>query len=136
MKTRFFLIGGVILALLFAGFQQSALAKGGDDGGGNRVRITLTGSAAYPAAKAKATYKATAEEREFQVEAENLKSLSGKTVSVLVNGTRVGTMKVNALGTARLSLNTNAGAAVPTIAAGSSVRIRTAAGALIASGSF
>ncbi len=48
----------------------------------------------------------------------------------------LGSMTVDALGEARLNLNTEMGARVPTIQKGSAVRVQTAGGALVVSGKF
>ena len=87
------------------------------------TRITLTGSARYPATKGTAKYKVDGE-REFQVEMENVRSLAGKTLNVFVNGKKVGSFVVNTLGAGRLNLNTIRGDIVPMIRSGSIVRIK------------
>lgn len=125
---------GVFMAALLLGtfmIAPAAHAKGGD-----AIRITLNGSAQYANAKGTAKYKDRGGEREFQVELENVKSLAGKTVDVYANGAKVGSFKVTALGTGRFSRNSDLGQTVPAIRAGSSVQIKTRAGALIVSGSF
>jgi hypothetical protein len=101
------------------------------------IRITLNSSAAYPGVKAKAKYKNRNGERELQVEAENLRV--GTVVSVCVSGIRAGGATANALGNARLNLNSNAGQTVPNVSSGTGIAVRTGgscSGALIASGSF
>jgi hypothetical protein len=132
MKTRMFLLAALVAAVMLGGLSQSALAKDG----GNKVRINLTHSAAYPSAKGKADYKNKGGEREFQVEVENIKQLAGKKVSILVNGAEVGSATVNSLGEARLELNSDRGNAVPNIKAGDKVEVRKRGGDLIVSGSF
>jgi hypothetical protein len=101
------------------------------------IRITLRSSAAYAGVKAKAKYKNRNGERELQVEAENLRV--GTVVSVCVSGVRAGGATANALGNARLNLNSNAGQTVPNVTSGTGIAVRaggTCSGALIASGSF
>jgi hypothetical protein len=132
MKTRMFLFAALVAALLVGGFSHEAFAKGG----GTKTRITLAASSAYPNAKGKATYKVDGSEREFQVEAENIKKLAGKTVSVFVNGTKVGSAKVNSLGEANMELNTDLGHTVPGIKAGDKVQVKSPSGQLIVSGTF
>lgn len=125
---------GVFMAALLLGtfmIAPAAHAKGGD-----ATRINLTGSAQYQNAKGTAKYKDRGGEREFQVELENAKSLAGKTVDVYANGVKVGSFKVSALGTGRLSRNSDRGQSVPVISSGSAIQIKTRAGALIVSGSF
>jgi hypothetical protein len=101
------------------------------------IRITLNSSAAYPGVKAKAKYKNRNGERELQVEAENLRV--GTVVSVCVSGLRADGATANALGNARLNLNSNAGQTVPNVTSGTAIAVRaggSCSGALIASGSF
>ena len=121
-----------LAALLLGSFMAApaAYAKGGD-----ATRIVLKGSAQYPNVKGTAKYKADGGEREFQVELENAKALMGKTLDVYANGMRVGSFKVSALGTGRLSRNTDLGQAVPQISAGSGVQIKWGS-VLVAQGSF
>lgn len=120
-------------ALLMGTFMiaPAAHAKGGD-----ATRITLRGSAQYANAKGTAKYKNEGGEQEFQVELENAKALKGTTVRVYANGRQVGSMRVNNLGRAELNLNSDRGQTVPNITGGARVEIKTAAGVLIASGSF
>ena len=67
---------------------------------------------------------------------EDAKKLAGKTLTVRIGGKAVGAMKVSVLGRARLVRNTEAGQSVPASVAGKSVRITTAAGKLVAAGTF
>jgi hypothetical protein len=53
-----------------------------------------------------------------------------------VNGHLFATPRVNSLGHFTVNHNTGAGQAVPTIKAGSTVRVRTLGGTLIAGGTF
>jgi hypothetical protein len=103
---------------------------------GSVMRVSLTGSSAFPAAKGTAKYKVQGAEREFQVEVENVRVLAGKTLSVLVNGKQAGSMRVNTLGEARLSLNTTNRQMVPVIKKGSLVTVKTAAGKVVVAGRF
>jgi hypothetical protein len=103
---------------------------------GTVVRIALKGSAQFPSVKGAAKYKVDGAQREFQVEVENIKSLAGQRLRVLVNGTKVGTFVVNSLGAGRLNLNTTRGNTVPVIVTGSRIQIKTGTGALVASGRF
>lgn len=126
-------LAAFLTALLLGTFMiaPAAHAKGGD-----AIRISLNGSAQYPNAKGTAKYKAAGGEREFQVELENARALAGKTLNVFVNGTRVGSLRVSALGVGRFSRNTDLGQNVPMISAGSKVQIKTGTGTLVVSGSF
>lgn len=131
MKTRMFILAALVAVLLVGGFSNVTLA-----GGGTRTRITLTSAGTYANAKGKATYKVNGSEREFQVEVENIKKLAGQSVNVFVNGKKVGTATVDALGAARLNRNSDLGQTVPNIKAGDKVQVKNAAGVLIVSGSF
>jgi hypothetical protein len=107
----------------------TALAVGG-------TRIVLKPAKAYSAAKGSAQYEAKAGERELQVEVEHIRRLAGRQVVFVVAGKKLGTAKVSALGAARLSRNTERGQRVPQVTAGTVVKVRTAGGATIVSGSF
>ncbi len=102
---------------------------------GTVTKISLIGNTQYPAAKGTAKYKVDASEREFQVEVENVKSLAGKTLNVMVNGKKVGSFVVNSLGVGRLNLNSTRGNNVPLIQPGSTVRIRFGT-SLVVAGKF
>jgi hypothetical protein len=117
-----------LVALL--SFSVAAEAKG-------IVTITnLSGSAAYPTVVGKAKYKVDGVDREFEVEVQDARRLAGKTLTVLANGKVVGRMTVDALGNAALERSTELGQSVPRIASGSVVRVKTAAGVLVAKGTF
>ena len=135
MKTRMFLVAALVAVLVAGGLSHAAFAKGGS-GGGDRVRIALNGSAAYPNADGKASYKVKGSKREFEAEVEHVKKLKGQTVNVFVNGTKVASAKVDTLGQAETELSTELGNKVPTIKSGDKVEIKTAAGVVIVSGSF
>jgi hypothetical protein len=96
----------------------------------------LTGSAAYPRVSGEAKYKVDRGNRELEVEIEDANALAGRTLVVLVNGRRFGTMTVDALGNASIERSTQRGQAVPVISDGSTVRVKTAAGVLVAMGEF
>lgn len=100
------------------------------------LRISLRGGVAFANAKGTAKYRDRSGEREFQVEVENVKALAGRTLSVFVGSVKVGSMKVTALGAARLDLNSTRGQAVPVIRSGSVVQVRTGTGTLVVFGRF
>jgi predicted PilT family ATPase len=104
--------------------------------GGTVRQIALNGSAAFPAANGKAVYKVDGGERELQIEVEDIRRLAGARVNVFVNGNKIGSPRVSNLGEARVERNTDAGQSVPRIANGSTVRVRTQGGTLIARGTF
>lgn len=130
MRTRSVWITRLLMFVLLASFVTPALANDAD------IRISLKGSDSFSAAKGSAKYRDRGGEREFQVEVENIRKLAGSTLSVVVDGSKVGSMKVNSFGVARLNLNTDRGQAVPRIHSGSTVKVRTAAGTLVVSGMF
>jgi hypothetical protein len=96
----------------------------------------LSGSAAHPGVNGKAKYKVDGTDREFEVEIQDANRLRGQTLTVVVNGKAIGTMRVNSLGDASLERSTELGQSVPHIIDGSTVRIKTAAGVLVAKGTF
>jgi len=109
----------------------TVLAKGGEG-----TRIVLKPAKAFPAAKGSAKFKATAEERELQVEVEHVRRLAGKRVVFIVSGKKIATKKVNRFGAAEINRNSERGQFVPAVRAGTSVRVKTAVGVLIVKGSF
>lgn len=133
MKIRLFaLISLIVLFIAGCGVQQVPQELGSLK---VTVRLaTLSGSATHPTANGKATYKVDNNGiREFQAELEDARTLRGKTLSVYVGVANVGTMRINALGDGRLEL---VGTSAPVIRASSTptIRVRTAAGVLVASG--
>jgi predicted PilT family ATPase len=96
----------------------------------------LKSAKAFPAAKGSAKFKATAEERELQVEVEHIRRLAGKRVVFVVGGKKLASAKVNRFGAAKINRNSQRGQFVPAVQAGTSVKVKTAAGALIVRGSF
>jgi hypothetical protein len=117
-----------LLALMVA--VPAALAGGGG------TRISLKPAKAFPAAKGSAKFKARAGERELQVEVEHIRRLAGRRVVMVVAGSKLGTAKVSALGAAEISRNSERGQRVPRVAAGTAVKVRTAGGTTVVSGSF
>jgi hypothetical protein len=118
-------------ALLLAVSVPQVLASGGEG-----TRIVLKSAKAFPAAKGSAKFKATAEERELQVEVEHIRRLAGKRVVFVVGGKKVASAKVNRFGAAEVNRNSERGQFVPAVRAGTSVKVKTAGGALIVRGSF
>ena len=118
-------------ALLLTVGVPTVLAKGGDG-----TLVTLKAAKAFPAAKGSAKFKSSAEERELQVEVEHIRRLAGKRVVFVVGGKKIATKKVNRFGAAEINRNSQRGQFVPAVGAGTSVRVKTAGGALIVKGSF
>jgi hypothetical protein len=125
---RSFLITLVALAVAIP---AAALASGGEG-----TRIALKPAKAFPAAKGSAKFKAKPGERELQVEVEHIRRLAGRQVVFVVAGAKLGTAKVSALGAARLNRNSEHGQRVPQVKAGTVVKVRTAGGRTVVSGSF
>jgi hypothetical protein len=129
---------GVDGAALKSGSSSSSpttTASGGTVSNG-RVLITLARPAGAPfgTAKGKAKYSNRGGERELEIEAENIPA--GTAVEFLLDGAVIGTGTVTSLREVELNLNSDRGATVPASVTGKSVSVRTAAGAVIVSGSF
>lgn len=133
MKTRLFaLISLLVLVIAGCGVQPAPQEL-------ESLKVTtrlavLTGSATYPTANGKATYKVDNNGiREFGAEIQDVLALAGRSVNVFVGATKVGSMRLNALGDGNLDL---VGAAAPVIRPTSTpvIRVRTLSGVLVASG--
>jgi hypothetical protein len=99
------------------------------------LQISLAPSGTY-ALTGGAQYQAQPGQRELQVELEHLAALRGSSLVVRVDGVVVGSMKVAGNGIAQLTRNTELGQRVPAIGHGSTVTVKTAAGASVTSGRF
>ena len=130
MKKQWMLVVAVVAALSLLGVTPAAWASDRD------TIIRLDGSRAYPSANGKAKYANEGGEKEFEVEVEDARSLAGQTLAVIVDGRRVGSLKLNRIGDGELNLNSDEGDQVPTIVSGSRVRVRTSDGTLVVSGRF
>jgi len=130
---RFTIISALIAAIaMLAAIAPVASASGS----GTTRTISLHGSVSFPSATGKAVYKVKGGERELQIEVEHVRVLAGKQVHVFVNGALLATPRVNSLGAINVNRNTDAGQRVPVISNGSTVRVRTLGGTMIASGTF
>jgi hypothetical protein len=121
----------ITLAALVVAIPATALASGGEG-----TRIALKPAKAFPAAKGSAKFKAKPGERELQVEVEHIRRLAGRRVIFVVAGAKMGAARVNSLGAARLDRNSERGQQVPQVKAGTVVKISTAGGRTVVSGSF
>lgn len=99
------------------------------DGRGTIIQLKPT--AAYASAKGKAKYQVTGQ-RELEIEIEHIRRLAGTRVSFFVNSTKVGTSRVSALGEARVDRRGN----FPAVQSGTTIKVKTVGGRLIASGRF
>jgi hypothetical protein len=132
MRRTTFITALIACLALAVAIAPAASAKGG----GTTRTISLKGSVSFPNATGQAVSKVNGTERELEVDVQHIRSLAGKRVNVNVNGHLFATPRVNSLGHFTVNHNTGAGQAVPTIKAGSTVRVRTLGGTLIAGGTF
>ena len=91
----------------------------------------LHGSHAFPRATGRATFELGNDGRELHVRVTHIARLAGRHLTVFVHGVRAGSMTVSAAGNAHLDRH-----GVPATKAGQAIRVRTMAGALVASGTF
>jgi hypothetical protein len=73
----------------------------------------LHGSARYPSAHGSSEYERDGVAREVEVTIRGISQLAGKRITVFVNRTRVGTMRVSPRGRAHKQWKTERGQAVP-----------------------
>jgi hypothetical protein len=131
---RITIISALIACLaMAASLAPSAVASGGS---GTVRTIALHGSASFPNATGSATSKVNGSERELEVEVQHIKVLAGKQVNVFVNGAKWASPRVSSLGAIHVDRSTDRGQSVPKITSGSTVRVRTLGGTLIAGGTF
>ena len=124
------------LATLAAILTATAVVAAPAQARGTTITATLHGAAAFPNATGSAKIKKAGANRECEAQVEHVGSLAGRRLTVFVHGTKVGTMLVGGLGNAHLNRSTELGQAVPQVAAGNRVNVRTAAGTLVATGKF
>jgi hypothetical protein len=106
-------------------------------GGATTTRtISLKASVSFPNATGTAVSKTAVGERELDVEVQHIAVLAGKHVNVFVNGLKFASPLVSSLGQIHVDRSTDRGQFVPKIATGSTVRVRTLGGTLIAGGTF
>jgi hypothetical protein len=120
----------VIFSLLGLG-AASAVAS-------NHVELhaSLSGAKSFPHAHGSSTFEHKGSARDVDVTVSGISRLAGKRVTVFVAGKKVGRILVSAGGTAHRDFSTVDGEFVPFAAAGSKVRITTASGTLVASGTY
>ena len=117
-----------LLALAALAVAAPAVQAKNDPG----TRIALKSSGAFPGASGKAKFQ-NRDQRELEIEVEHVRRLAGKRVNFYVNSTKVGSARVNGLGAAQINRR---GASFPSVGAGTRIKVKTAAGKLIVSGSF
>ena len=100
------------------------------------LRARLVGSRAFPRADGQASYRVNQEgrrtSRDLSVSVSNVRQLRGRRLFVDVHGRSVGSMLVSRNGTAHLARSRD----LPNVRAGWIVRVRTANGTLVVSGTF
>ncbi|HEY6047244.1 MAG TPA: Calx-beta domain-containing protein, partial [Pyrinomonadaceae bacterium] len=74
--------------------------------------------------------------RKLEVEVEDVNLPAGTVFDVFVNGGRIGSLTLNSLKQGEIQLETERGQTVPAVASGTTVEVRTQAGALLVSGAF
>ncbi len=124
-----------IISSLFVLIAAMAVLAPGASAAINR-QISLGAGSSFPNATGSAQYQAGNSQRELQVEVEHIKVLAGKHVNIFVNGNKWASPVVSGLGKIDVDRNTESGQRVPTIKSGSTVRVRTLGGTLIAGGTF
>jgi hypothetical protein len=132
MRRNTFITALIACLALAVAIAPAASAKGG----GTVRSIALKPSVSFPNASGKAVYKVNGSERELEVDVQGIRALAGKRVNVNVNGHLFATPRVNSLGHFTVTHSTSAGQSVPTIKSGSTVRVRTLGGTLVAGGTF
>ena len=132
MRRTTFITALIACLALAVAIAPAASAKGG----GTVRSIALKPSVSFPNASGKAVYKVNGSERELEVDVQGIRALAGKRVNVNANGHLFATPRVNSLGHFTVTHSTSAGQSVPTIKSGSTVRVRTLGGTLIAGGTF
>jgi hypothetical protein len=100
------------------------------------LHSVLSHGKAFPNATGQSEYERGGGHREVEVTVRHIAKLAGKRVTVYVNYKKVGTMLVNQYGTAHREWDTNRGQYVPYASAGNPIRVRTATGTLVASGTY
>jgi hypothetical protein len=123
----------VFAALLVLSLTATPLRASARD---DRLEIQLSPGKTFSSAHGKAQFKGRGSEREFELEVEDVRSLSGQKFRALVDGVLVGQPGVNAVGHADLNLNSDRRENVPVIKSGSRVEVRTNANVLVVSGQF
>lgn len=103
-------------------------------GGGAHLGAALHGSSAYPNARGHADYDSgMMGGRHFDLDMWNLSGLAGRTLTVSAGSQRLGTTRVGRGGRCHFE---RFGGGVPRLTSGSTVRVRTSGGTLVASGTL
>lgn len=127
-STRIVAMTAAVGAMVLAVLAVPALAHG------TELQAALHGSASYRNVRGHVDYERDSGHRDLHVEASNMGRLAGKTVPIYAGGVKVGTARVGQRGRCHFERSTEHGQSVPKLGAGSTVRMRTAGGTLVASG--
>jgi hypothetical protein len=100
------------------------------------LEARLHGSGAYPNASGFSQFERENRGREIEVTVRHVAALTGKRLTVVVGGHRLGKVKVRPSGIAHREWESWEGKAVPSLAAGDRVRVRTADGTTVARGRY
>jgi hypothetical protein len=100
------------------------------------VEIALAGSSDYRSAKGEAEYKGEGGKGRLKVEVEGARAARGRTLDVLLGGTKLGSMTVSGDGEAEIKLSTEKGAAILASVSGRTLEVKTSDGVLVVSGRF
>jgi hypothetical protein len=101
-----------------------------------KAEIALAGSSAYPTARGEAQYEGKGDKGRLEVELEGARAARGRTLDVLLGGTKLGSTTVSNDGEAEIKLSTEKGAAIPASVSGKTLEVRTSEGVLVVSGRF
>lgn len=154
MNKRFALIGLVVLASLLVVTSawaremprsnpgQAAATSATRAGqvpmtaaGDIEYRANLTGSAAYPTVTGKVEYEVERDGgREFEVDVWGATTLSGKKVTIHLDGKQIGRMTINRRGHGEFSIDNGRGRNVPVLTTSSIVELRFAGAVVAGSG--
>lgn len=103
---------------------------------GGTARANLVGSVVHPEISGEVTYWADGRQRAFQIVMGGARALHGQILTVVINGRALDAVTVTAFGGVELRRTSCRGQTVPMISRGSTVRVTTAVGVLVASGMF
>lgn len=138
MKKFAWLAVSVMLVSLWIGVAPS-VASGKAGGAKRKIRLSgdaINGVVPKGTAEYSVKRKKKTQQTKFEVEAEHVNLPAGTVLTVLVNGTPVGTLTLNSLGEGKLELESNHGDTVPAIQRGDVVTVTDAEGNTLLSGRF
>ena len=90
--------------------------------------------AAFPGANGQASFENEGGERELEIQVQDVPA--GTALVFFLDNAQIATQTADVNGGARINLNSDAGATVPTSVAGKVVSVRTAAGVIVVTGTF